>query len=1069
MKLFHRHFLLVLMLLTNLGAYSQEITFNKIQPPIGKTFEHVTGMVQDAQGFIWLATKRGLFRYDGYQMISFKNNPLDKNSLATDALETIAVDLKGNIWIGTQGFGLDRFDPSTGIFTHFRNQRNNPGSLGSDHVTTLLVDKTGILWVGTNEGLSKYEPSTGTFQHYRYLPNDSKSISSNEVVSIYEDRSGRLWIGTGSVYNNDKVKREDGGLNLFDKNTGTFTRYLHDPKNPQSLANNKVRAIFEDSKGNFWIGTAGDGLHTMNRETGHFTRHSYDATKPEKLSRPPINKTAPLDHISFITEDPAGAIWIGTVEQGLNIYNPDTKKVSHYFAQKDTAGAFTDHTAWAGFRSKDGVMWISSLFGNIYRVTAREKTIPHYRTDNGVFAMYEDTDGSVWLGTEKGLVIQQPSDRGYINTLNDTRTPYELTGIPVGVITKDRQGNLWLGTPDGLRSWNAPAKIFKTYRHNEKDSKSLSHNVILTVYEDSFSQLWVGTLKGLNRMERNNGSFRRFIFHPGDSSSPGLNIVNVVLEDRKHQVWAGCVMIGDIHLLNTATGTFKSFLEGKGIHDLHEDAAGILWAGGDEGLFKYNSAVNDFEPYSDSATHSTFTFIRSITEDDQQNLWLVTSTGIVTLNTRRQVTRIYGKNYGITGNQLCIGSSYKGTDGKLFFGTNSGYFVFPPGEANRATKSPDILLTDFRLAGRANRSGKDSVLNEPLWDATQIRLRHNQNAFVFTFAVIDYSSPEDNRHFFMLENYDEQWNEAGSERKAIYYNVPPGKYVFRVKGANSNGIWTNKSIHLVVTPPWWQSWWFRIAAVLAIVALIYSLVRWRLQQKFRHQLEQSENEKQLAEFQQQKIELEMQALRAQMNPHFIFNCLSSINRFILKNESEAASDYLTKFSRLIRMVLNNSKKTFISLEDELEMLRLYLEMERLRFQYSFNYNISFRNEIEPSGIFIPPLLLQPFAENAIWHGLMHKEGNGHLDIELSLENNILTCIITDDGIGRKNAAVIKSKSAQKNKSLGLQITTERLALLNRDIGGQTFFTIEDITDQSGYSAGTKVILKIQHQDMTEVN
>jgi LytS/YehU family sensor histidine kinase len=272
-----------------------------------------------------------------------------------------------------------------------------------------------------------------------------------------------------------------------------------------------------------------------------------------------------------------------------------------------------------------------------------------------------------------------------------------------------------------------------------------------------------------------------------------------------------------------------------------------------------------------------------------------------------------------------------------------------------------------------------------------------------------------------------------------------------------------------VTPPWWQTWWFRTIAMLAIVALIYSLVRWRLHQKFRHQLEQSEKEKQLAEFQQQKVELEMQALRAQMNPHFIFNCLSSINRFILKNESEAASDYLTKFSRLIRMVLNNSKKTFISLEDELEMLRLYLEMERLRFQYSFNYNISFRNEIDPSGIFIPPLLLQPFAENAIWHGLMHKEGNGHLDLELSLENKILTCIISDDGIGRKNATKIKSKSAQKDKSLGLQITTERLALLNRDIGEQTFFTIEDVTDQSGYAAGTKVILKIQHKEMEEVN
>ncbi len=233
------------------------------------------------------------------------------------------------------------------------------------------------------------------------------------------------------------------------------------------------------------------------------------------------------------------------------------------------------------------------------------------------------------------------------------------------------------------------------------------------------------------------------------------------------------------------------------------------------------------------------------------------------------------------------------------------------------------------------------------------------------------------------------------------------------------------------------------------------------------QLQKLESKRTHAEFQQHDTELEMQALRAQMNPHFIFNCLSSINRFILKNESEPASDYLTKFSRLIRMVLTNSKKSFIALEDELEMLRLYLEMERLRFQYSFGYNISFKNEIDPENIFIPPLLLQPFAENAIWHGLMHKQGQGHLEIALSLEKKILTCMLTDDGIGRKSAAMIKSKSAEKRKSMGLQITTERLALLNQDMDVQTFFNIEDITDGEGNATGTRVILKMHYKDLTE--
>jgi LytS/YehU family sensor histidine kinase len=219
--------------------------------------------------------------------------------------------------------------------------------------------------------------------------------------------------------------------------------------------------------------------------------------------------------------------------------------------------------------------------------------------------------------------------------------------------------------------------------------------------------------------------------------------------------------------------------------------------------------------------------------------------------------------------------------------------------------------------------------------------------------------------------------------------------------------------------------------------------------------------------QQKASELEMQALRAQMNPHFIFNCLSSINRFILKNEVEAASDYLTRFSRLIRMVLINSQQSLISLEDELEMLRLYLDMERLRFKNAFDYNISFTNRIDVGSVYIPPLLLQPFCENAIWHGLMHKEEKGHLNIALSIEGESLYCSIADDGIGRKKAGEMKSKSVEKDKSLGLKITAERLALLNGNKGKSTFYEINDLLNEDGIVVGTRVDLKIKYRNSVE--
>ena len=253
-----------------------------------------------------------------------------------------------------------------------------------------------------------------------------------------------------------------------------------------------------------------------------------------------------------------------------------------------------------------------------------------------------------------------------------------------------------------------------------------------------------------------------------------------------------------------------------------------------------------------------------------------------------------------------------------------------------------------------------------------------------------------------------------------------------------------------------------LIAGLILLLLLGMLVFRNLNLKRKNALE-----KQRLESEKKQAELEMQALRAQMNPHFIFNCLSSINRFILKNESKVASNYLTRFSRLMRMVLMNSQKPLITLESELEMLELYLEMERLRFKNYFDYGITYLNAVDSDNIFIPPLLLQPFCENAIWHGLMQKDGQGRLDIELSMHDNILNCIITDNGIGREKAEELKSKTAEKEKSMGLKITTERLALLNREKGLQTFYEIEDLKDESGNATGTKVTLKISFKESVE--
>jgi hypothetical protein len=260
--------------------------------------------------------------------------------------------------------------------------------------------------------------------------------------------------------------------------------------------------------------------------------------------------------------------------------------------------------------------------------------------------------------------------------------------------------------------------------------------------------------------------------------------------------------------------------------------------------------------------------------------------------------------------------------------------------------------------------------------------------------------------------------------------------------------------------------WILVAGLI-IAALSGFMIFKNLALKRKNENLESKNRQ--AELQHHVTELKMQALRAQMNPHFIFNCLNSINRFILKSETEEASNYLTKFSRLIRMVLTFSNQNFIPLEDELEMLCLYLDMEKLRFKDAFDYSILFTNSIDAGYVFVPPLLLQPFAENAIWHGLMHKKGNGHLKIELNIDGKILTCKVTDNGIGRNKAAEIKSKSIEQKKSMGLQITSQRLALLNKNNSDVAMFHVEDIVDQEGNAGGTRVILQVNYKELVEID
>jgi signal transduction histidine kinase/ligand-binding sensor domain-containing protein len=798
------------LLLFQLIAWSQmhDIKFNLISGKNGNSLGKINGIAQDPSGYMWFAdqTQKCITRYNGYSMVSYRNDPLNDNSLGGTNLEWIISDASGIIWVGFNGSGLDRFDPEKGHFTHFRHHPNDSGSLSNDTVAVILKDRGGNLWVGSNGGLDLLDNKTGKFKHYRCNANDPTSLSNNRVRAIYEDRGGTLWVGAGSAYDGGDRPNE-GGLNRFNRKTGTFTRYLNDPKDPNSLSNNKVRAIFEDSRGTFWIGTAGATLQTMDRKTGIFTRYKYNPTHPEQLSRPPVKDIT--DHVTFIIEDKTGAIWMGTSQAGLTRYDPVTKTVTRYDPTNAKATGFTADNGWIAYSSRDNVLWVSTEPKNLYYVDPFYIAIPHVASTGSVNSFFEEAEGVIWIATDSGIIRNDRNRKSIKRFIHNPRNPGSITNNNVSSICKDNRGKLWIGTNGGgLNKFDLKEQTFRHYKHNPENNNSLiSNRVSKTFFEqhDTEGLLWIGTASGLDQLNVATGTFTHYQNNPKDSNSLSNDVVTDILQDKQKRLWVGTLYAGGLNAMNAGAHGFKHYLLGLDVNCVFQDSDGVIWAGTIEGLYRYDGLSDTFIMFTDIEKKVRYDNVASIVEDNERNLWMSTSEGIESLNRARTKFTIYGRNNGVE-NNLNVRAGYKGLNDELFFGDAMGYYHFLPLQANK-NKTPEVLISDFRIEDNLVKPGKTSPLRQPLMKTEEIILSYNQNIFSFDFAAIDYRNPQENTHLFMLENYDKKWHTAGSVHTAYYYNVPPGHYTFKVKASSVEGLWAEKDISITIRPPWWRTWW----------------------------------------------------------------------------------------------------------------------------------------------------------------------------------------------------------------------------------------------------------------------
>ena len=380
--------------------------------------------------------------------------------------------------------------------------------------------------------------------------------------------------------------------------------------------------------------------------------------------------------------------------------------------------------------------------------------------------------------------------------------------------------------------------------------------------------------------------------------------------------------------------------------------------------------------------------------------------------------------------------------------TDQGMCLFEPDKIGAAASAPPTFITRVQVSG--------TFSNQP--ESGELYLPYDQNDLRIEFTGVNFINGPGNRYAYSMEpeGRPARWKEAGTDNFANFLNVAPGDYSFRVRTANSDGVWGEKEavLRIVIYPPWWQTWTFRISLLGLLLGLSWALNR--------RQIRRTENrEKEKSQIRQQLADLEMKALRAQMNPHFVFNALNSVQNFILKNDTREASKYLTKFARLMRLILENSESPMVQLGREIELLRYYTELEQLRFNNRFSFDFQIDSSLNVEQISIPGMLIQPHIENAIWHGLMHKTEPGHLWVRfIQADAKTLVCEIQDDGVGRVQAAAMEQNRPKNHRSTGLANIQTRLDLLNAQLSEDIRLDFEDLYQADGQASGTKVVVRM---------
>ncbi len=817
-------------------AEAPRLNFEQISVAQGLSQSIVPRIIQDRRGFLWFASEDGLNLFDGYGFTVLRSDPQDPASLSYNQVTDIYEDRGGIIWIGTFNGGLNRYVLKKDRFVHYRHDPGNALSLSNDIIHCIVQDSREALWIGTEEGLNQMMPfregDPVVFIRYYHDRKDPHSLSNNQVRAIARDSSGALWIGTNAGVNYLTVEEAT-------RDRPHFLHFRHHPESLNSLSHDTVRTIYVDRKGSVWIGTVQGLNRFIPGHPGTFKTYHHDPRDPTSISN---------DHIYALLEDTAGYLWIGTDGGGLNRFDPATETFTAFRHNAQNANSLSHDEIRSLFQDRSGLMWVGTYGGGVNKVDAEKKRFALYCHDPQnpnslsapiIWTICEDTRGILWIGTHGGGLnrLDRKTNR-YTHYRADPSNPHSLSHDIVRLVTPDPGGDLWIGTHGGgICRFNPESGRFIRFLHDPDDPASLSHNEIRAFYLDEKGLLWIGTYGGgleqLDTRAAGKPVFKHFRHDPKKPDGLSNDYIRAIFKDHTGAIWIA-TQGGGLNLFNPERETFTHFrfnrnatgsISSDYVFCIQEDHEGVLWLGTwGAGLNRYDRRTGQFTVYT---THDGLpgNAIYGILEDDRGRLWFSTNNGIGCFDPHTDFCKNYTRQDGLQSDEFNGGAFFKSRGGEMFFGGIEGFNAFYPEQITDNPHIPPIVITSFRKLNREVR------FDRPLSEVEEITLSHRDYYFSFEFAALDFTAPGKNRYAYKLEGLDKEWiTTPAQKRYAQYTTLPPGEYVFRVKGSNNDGVWNEEGAAVAITimPPYWKSWWFRMVLIAAVGAGILIAYRRRL-------------------------------------------------------------------------------------------------------------------------------------------------------------------------------------------------------------------------------------------------